>query len=124
MARSHCLLIAALLSIPLSHAAIAQSSTTYSGSNMWGTTPGGIAVTGAYESASTHSVNGSIAGMVNAARKGYLINTGGTTTIEAIGSETIVSSSVYGNNDTVSVTASQSSSNTGPVTNTGNLTGH
>lgn len=103
--------------------ASAQSSTNYNASNQWGTYSSGIAVTGAVDSALAHYQNGAIAGEVNAARLGTLINSGGSNTIEAIGSQTIVSSSIVGNDVTANINATQTSSNSGDVRNGGQI-GH
>ena len=100
-------------------AAYAQSTPGYAAATQWGTAPASIAVPGASDSASTHVLNGSIAGNVNAARRGLLIDSGGSMTIEAIGSQTIVSSTIYGNGNSASINATQSSSNTGAVTDNG-----
>lgn len=94
-------------------------SDNYNASTVWGTMPGGVAVSGAFESASTHAANGSIAGQVNAAKQGLLINTGGAGTIYAIGSQSIVSSTIYGDDNHVSQDADQDTENTGNVENDG-----
>jgi hypothetical protein len=101
--------------------ALAQSSTTYAASNMWGTVSSGVAVPGAVDSAAAHNLNGVTAGQVNAAKLGLLVNSGGNTTIESIGSQTIVSSTVYGSNNTTSIGATQSSSNSGSVSTNGTI---
>jgi hypothetical protein len=104
--------------------AAAQSATTYSAGNQWGTVPSGVAVNGALESAQMHAVNGTAAATVNAAARGMLLSTGaGSLTITSIGSQTIVSSSVVATNSTVSspINATQTSSNSGDVINTGTI---
>jgi hypothetical protein len=103
----------------------AQSATTYSAGNQWGTTSSGAAVTGALESSQAHSLNGAIASQVNGASKGLLVSngTGGSLTISSVGSQTIVSSSVVATNSSVSspITATQTSSNTGSVSTQGTI---
>ncbi len=83
---------------------------------MWGTAGSGV-LPGAKDSATLHALDGTVAAQVNAARRGYLLPD--NITIQSIGSQSIVSVSVTGNNNVVDLTASQSSSNTGSVTNSG-----
>lgn len=98
----------------------AQTSTTTAAPNMWGTTPSGVSVSGALDSAIMHAQNGAIAAQVNAARNGLLI--GGTgSSIQAIGSQSIVQTTVTGNNNSLSSTATQSSTNSGAVNNSGQV---
>lgn len=115
-----CAILGLLLSVGLSPAS-AQSSTTYAAPNMWGTVPSGVSVPGALDSSSLHYQNGAAAGQVNAARSGVLLGTGGSSTINAIGSQAIVSNTIYGNGNTTTITASQSSSNTAAVSNAGQI---
>lgn len=100
---------------------LAQES--YSAGQMWGTQPSGVAVTGALESSATHSQNGLIAGQANAARAGLLFTTGsqGSLTIQSIGSQSIVSSTISGNNIDSDISADQDSSNSGDVRNSGTI---
>jgi hypothetical protein len=87
---------------------------------MWGTNPSGVAVNGALESAATHNANGSIAAAVNAAKKGALIGNGSSYSISTVGSQTIVSSTIIGNdNGGVDINATQSSTNSGSQTTDG-----
>lgn len=87
---------------------------------MWGTTPSGISVPGALDSALVHAQNGVVAAQVTAARRGLLI--GGTgATIQAIGSQTIVQNSINGDGNTISSTATQTSNNSGPINNSGQV---
>ena len=103
--------------------AIAQSSQSYEASNMWGTTPAGIAVPGAAESAVGHSQNGIVAGQVNAAEQGLLTTTGdgGSIAVTSVGSQTIVSNTILGNSNSSNIDATQRSTNTGSVENTGEV---
>lgn len=104
--------------------ASAQSSSHYSAGNMWGTSSSGVSVPGALDSAITHTQNGALAGQVNAAEAGLLLNSGiGTSlNISSVGSQTIVSTTVVGNSNDVDIDATQSSSNSGDVSNSGTVT--
>jgi hypothetical protein len=105
----------------LGDSALAESG-DYAAGNMWGTTPGGVAVNGAAVSAFTHVSNGAVAGAVNAARSGFLIGSGsGGLSIYSIGSQSIVSNTIVGDDNSTSISASQSASNTGAVSNQGTL---
>lgn len=93
----------------------------YNGSQMWGTMPGGVAVAGALESASTHSTNAVLAGQVRAAELGLLVATGSGGTIQAIGSQSIVTSTINGNGNSITQNPTQTTSNTGDVSNDGTI---
>lgn len=108
--------IAAVMTLPMP-----ASAQEVSASAMWGTNYGGLAVSGAAASAQMHGQNGIIAGQVNAAELGYLVSTGSSGTIQAIGSQTIVSSTINGNSNSATINATQTSSNSGAVSNTGTL---
>lgn len=89
---------------------------------MWGTTPGGVAVNGAVDSAFSHVSNSAAAGAVNAARSGVLLDTGaGGPTIYSIGSQSIVSNTIVGNDNSATISASQSATNSGAVSNQGTI---
>lgn len=103
--------------------AAAQTSTNYSASSMWGTAPAGIAVSGATDSSVSHAQNGVTAGQVIAARDGSLSTSGTSETISAIGSQTIVSNTVFGNNNDVDIDATQTATNSGSVENDGKIVG-
>lgn len=98
----------------------AQTSTTTSAPNMWGVTPSGVSVPGALDSAIMHLQNGAIAAQVNAARSGILMGGPGIT-IQSIGSQSIVQTTVNGSSNSVGSTATQTSSNTGAVSNNGQV---
>jgi hypothetical protein len=103
--------------------ASAQSTSTYSAGAQWGTSPGGMAVNGAYDSALAHSLDGQIAGQVNAAKVGGLMGLQGTSlSIQSIGSQSVTSNSISGQNITSSINATQTSSDSGSVTNSGTIT--
>jgi hypothetical protein len=101
----------------LADQATAQSY-NYSQGNMWGTAPSGVAVPGALESALMHGQNSATAAAVNAASSGTLLGTGaGGGTINSIGSQTIVTNTVIGNNNPTTINATQSAINSGTVSN-------
>jgi len=106
-------------SLLLSGAAQAQYGSNGGGSSgrMWGAANG---ASGTIDSSLMHSQNGVAAGEVNSARAGLLYG-GANINITAVGSQNIVSTSVYGNNNSTTVTTSQTSSNTGTVTNNGTI---
>jgi hypothetical protein len=100
----------------------AQSTASYSSGNMWGTAPAGVAVPGALESASTHAQRAALAGAVNAAEAGMLINgIGANLTISSVGSQTLVQNTVYGTDNQVNLNTKQTSNNTGDVSNKGTI---
>ena len=99
------------------YASTFANSETYNASSMWGTAP----VTSNAESSVAHVNNGVVAGQVNAAEAGQLVTTGSAGNIYAIGSQTIVSSTINGNDNDVSIEAEQNSTNSGDVENTGQL---
>ena len=59
---------------------------------------------------------------MNAAKAGLLYG-GASINITSVGSQNIVSTSVIGNNNVTNVTSTQTSSNTGSVTNNGSVSG-
>ena len=90
---------------------------------MWGTSGGSSGAPTFTDSAVMHSADGSVAGQVNAAQSGLLLNNGGTTNLSvySIGSQSVVSSTIIGSNNSVNINANQSSSNSGSVTNGGSI---
>jgi len=109
--------------VPLLLAGPAIAGDSYSAGSMWGTDGSGVAVSGAAASSAAHVQNGTVAGQVNAAEEGLLLSTGsgGSITIQSIGSQTVVSSNISGNNNSIDTDADQSSSNTGEVSNDGQV---
>ena len=103
----------------LSTAAQAQSSNSSSG-RMWGSNAGSSGAP--IDSSNMHVLDGNSAGQVNAAKQGFLFGGGSTLTITAIGSQSIVSTTVIGNNNATNVAATQTTSNTGTVSNNGTIT--
>ncbi len=113
-------LVAGLLMMsPAAHAQSAfggGSSGGGSSGRMWGAANGGGS---AADSSLMHTQDGNAAGQVNAAKAGFLY--GANITITSIGSQNIVTTTVYGNNNTTNVGTTQSSSNTGNVSNNGQI---
>jgi len=97
----------------------AQTSTTTAAPGMWGTTPGGISVLGAVDSAIVHAQNGVVASQVNAAQRGILL--GSNVNIQTIGSQTVMQSTINGNGNTSSLSGTQTSTNSGSVNNNGSI---
>ena len=65
------------------------------------------------------ATNAAVAGSVNGVKKGVLM--GSNLTINSIGSQTIISNTIFGSNNPTNITASQSASNSGSVSNTGTV---
>ena len=101
----------------------AMAGDSFSAGSMWGTDGSGVAVSGAAASSAAHVQNGTVAGQANAAEEGLLLSTGseGSITIQSIGSQTVVSSTISGNDNSIDTSASQSSQNSGDVTNDGQV---
>ncbi len=100
----------------------AQSASNYSSGNQWGTAPSGVAVAGAADSAITHAQDSAVAGAVNAARDGLLLGTGlGGISIYSIGTQTVVSNTIVGNNNGTTINSSQDATNSGGVSNNGTI---
>jgi hypothetical protein len=101
----------------------AQSATNYSSGAMWGTTSGGVAVSGAVDSADAHLANSAVAAAVTAARKAAANNnlSSSSLTIEAIGAQSIVNNQVSGSNISANIVATQSSTNSAPTSNQGTI---
>lgn len=83
---------------------------------MWG----GGSILGV-NSSTMHSQEGTVAAEVNAAKQGILLSGGPGMTIQAIGSETIVNTTVYGSNNSTNVTANQTATNSGSISNSGSI---
>ncbi len=111
----------ALVFFALSQSAIANDGN--SAGYMWGTGNAGISVEGGVESSTAHANNGLSAAQVNAAELGLLVSTGGTGTIsiQTIGSQSVVSISIIGDNNDVDNQADQNSDNSGDVKNDGDI---
>lgn len=115
-----------LLSMTIALAGVGSAAIAgenYSAGSMWGTDGSGVAVNGALKSAAAHVQNGTIAAQSNAAEEGMLVATGsgGSITVQSIGSQTVVSNSITGDDNYLEVHADQDSENTGSVTNNGEV---
>lgn len=84
---------------------------------LWGTAVDGSSS----DSGEMHLNNGIVAGQVNAARDGILYQ-GSTISILSIGSQSVISTSIIGDNNSVDVEADQNASNSGDVSNSGSVT--
>lgn len=92
------------------------TNSTGTSGRMWGAAGQGSS---AIDSSTMHSQDGNAAAQVAAARQGLLIGNGSNLSITAIGSQSIVSTTVIGDGNSTSVTATQTSTNSGTVTNNG-----
>jgi hypothetical protein len=92
------------------------TNSTGTSGRMWGAAGQG---TSAIDSSTMHSQDGNAAAQVAAARQGLLIGNGSNLSITAIGSQSIVSTTVIGDGNSTAVTATQTSTNSGTVTNNG-----
>lgn len=104
------------------------SSSSNSTGAMWGTASGGMVTTsgnwaigGTVDSATMHQMNGMSAGYVESAQKGLLYARGTSITIQSVGAQNIVSSTIYGNGNNVEIQAEQISKNTGAITTSGSI---
>lgn len=86
---------------------------------MWGV--GCSSCVGGDASAALHFQNGLIAGQVNAAEQLLLLSNGMQMTIQAIGSQSIVSTTIYGDHNTSSTVANQTTNNAGGVSTNGSI---
>ena len=101
--------------------ALAQNANSSSAGSMWGTGSSGVSIPGSVESANSHNLNSMIAGSANAARANLLISNGPNFSISSVGSQSIVSTTIVGNNNGSSTSAGQSTSNTGSTTAHGTM---
>jgi hypothetical protein len=124
-------LLAVCVLTVLSHPASAQttvnSSTTQlpssagagsgSATSMWGVGSGGgtSASSSMADSATAHETLGQSAALVNSAKRGFLYSSGTSIILESIGSQSIVSTSIYGDNNVADINANQTSVNNGNV---------
>lgn len=85
---------------------------------MWGGVTGGGAGSGSpgLDSSVMHFYDGQAAGYVQAARDNSLYAPGSSITVQTIGSQSVISTSIYGNDNVVRVDARQESVNSGDVT--------
>lgn len=98
-----------------------------SASVMWGTSSGGLGFGSPLESAAMHEADALIAAQSQAAKSGSLspvIGTPGSSiNIQSIGSQTVISNTVIGDGNSANIDATQSSSNTGGISNSGSVNG-
>lgn len=94
------------------------TNSTGTSGRMWGAA--GFAGS-AQDSSTMHSLDGSSAAQVNAARLGLLAGNGANTSITAIGSQSIISTTVIGDSNSTNINATQTSTNSGTVTNNGSI---
>ncbi|MBV2264690.1 MAG: hypothetical protein KUL79_14215 [Thauera sp.] len=87
------------------------SGSSVSASVMWSTSSGGSNVS----SAQMHQLAGDSAASVEMARKGILYLNGASIAVQAIGAQTIVSTTIIGDGNAVDVDAVQDAHNTGDV---------
>ncbi len=86
---------------------------------MWGTGIGSTGGGAALGSAQMHQLDGMNAGYEQAARKSLLMAPGNSITVQSIGNQTIVNTSIYGNNNTATIDSEFSSTNSGSINNSG-----
>ncbi|HEY0299983.1 MAG TPA: hypothetical protein VGC36_01530 [Rhizomicrobium sp.] len=94
------------------------TNSTGTSGRMWGAA--GAAGSG-QDSSAMHNLDANSAALVNAARLGLLTSSGTGSTITAIGSQSIVSTTIIGDANTTNVSATQSATNSGSVTNSGSI---
>lgn len=105
-------------------AAQAQSTPVTGTTNSTGTSGrlwGAAGAVGGIDSSNMHNLDGASAAQVNAARLGLLAGNGTGSSITAIGPQSIVSTTIVGDSNTTTVTATQTSTNSGTVTNNGSI---
>ena len=108
----------------LTAAAQAQSTPVTGTTNSTGTSGrlwGAAGAAGSSDSSNMHNLDGASAAQVNAARLGLLAGSGASSSITAIGSQSIVSTTIIGNANTTNVSATQTSTNSGAVSNNGTI---
>ena len=112
--------ILAFVSTAYAQSASVSGTTNSTGASgrMWGAAGWGG---GLVDSSTMHSQDGNAAAQVAAARLGLLIGNGSNMSITAIGSQSIVSTTVIGDGNSTTVTATQTSTNSGTVTNNGTI---
>lgn len=109
----------------LTAAAQAQSTPVTGTTNSTGTSGrlwGAAGAAGSSDSSNMHNLDANSAALVNAARAGLLTSSGTGSSITAIGSQSIVSTTIIGDSNTTNVSATQTSTNSGSVSNNGTIT--
>jgi hypothetical protein len=69
-----------------------------------------------------HDTLGQSAALVNSAKRGFLYSQGTSIILESVGAQSIVNTSIYGDNNVADISANQTSSNTGNVNAVGSIT--
>ena len=111
----------AAAAVVLIAALAAPLAATQRSTAMWGTgLKGASATTQFLASSAMHVNNGIAAGQVNAALDGVLYQ-GTSISITSVGSQNVVNTTVYGDENRVRVKADQNSSNSGNVSNDGTI---
>lgn len=107
---------AALIASAAANAQTTTPSANSSSGRLWGTSGSG----NGSDSSTMHTLDGNAAAQVAAAKQGLLV--GGTgASITAIGSQNIISNTIIGDNNSATVTGTQTSSNTGAISNNGSI---
>lgn len=104
------------------------ASSSNSTAVMWGGAAGGMVTMsgtwvtgGSLESSMMHQMNSTSAGYVESARKGLLYAHGTSITIQSIGAQNIVSSTIFGDGNDVEIRANQSAENSGDISTSGSI---
>ncbi|MEJ0005118.1 MAG: hypothetical protein WDM77_01685 [Steroidobacteraceae bacterium] len=93
-----------------------------SASSMWGAgSGGGGASSSLSDSANAHDTLGQSAALVQSAKRGFLYSSGTSIIFESVGSQSIVSTSIYGDNNVANINANQTSTNNGSVNAIGSI---
>jgi hypothetical protein len=94
-----------------------------SATSMWGAGTGsGSASQSSLDSATMHDTLGQSAALSQSAKRGFLYSQGTSIVLESIGAQSIVNTSIYGDNNIANVSANQTSSNSGNVNANGAIT--
>ena len=115
-------LTALLMATACASCAAQSSSGNYSAFSMWGVATGsGFGQTATTtDSVQSHTNEGTIANSVSASKAGVILapNVTSSVTIQSVGSQNVVSTTLIGNSNSTNVSGTQTSSNTGSVANT------
>ncbi len=89
---------------------------------MWGAGSGsGNSSQSGLDSATMHETLGQSAALVNSAKRGFLYSQGTSIVLESVGAQSIVNTSIYGDNNIANVSANQTATNTGNVNANGSI---
>lgn len=99
-----------------------SSSGGGSATTMWGAGSGsGTASQSSLDSATMHDTLGQSAALSQSAKRGFLYSSGTSIVFESIGSQSIVDTSIYGDNNIANISANQTSTNNGAVNANGSI---